>query len=464
MLYRIGLLSFILIFTFSCQEKKEKRIPFSEVKEIVHRNCFGCHHPGGAAPFTLYTHDQIKRKANTIKDVVENGVMPPWPANSNYTHFIDEKKLTSIEKNALIKWIEQGAQNNEVEKKTEIEGQGAEEKWMENIAVDLYSETKHVQRFEMISPIELAGDNRDKFYYVKIPVELEKDTFIKSVSFIPGNRERVHHMNGHWLNYDYTKKEKLAEGKSYVNAEENTDLRKFLELGIEQDDGSFPELKPSVVNYLPGMNALHYPDGIGGFKANRKSTLLIQSIHYGPNSKDSKDQSSVEIEFMDKAPNRPLLEMQLGSLGISPIEPAFVLEPESKNSFRTQWTTDKNLSLLTIIPHMHLLGTKFKAYALSPQNDTIRLIKIDRWDFRWQYHYTFPKIKVIPKGYTIVAEAEFDNTSENPNQAFFPPKRIVEPLSLNMKTTDEMFQLILMYIDHQDGDENISLELQNGAN
>ena len=38
----------------------------------------------------------------------------------------------------------------------------------------------------------------------------------------------------------------------------------------------------------------------------------------------------------------------------------------------------QDISLLTINPHMHLLGKSFLAYAITLNNDTIPLIKIDK--------------------------------------------------------------------------------------
>src|SRR5690606_41507054 len=96
----------------------------------------------------------------------------------------------------------------------------------------------------------------------------------------------------------------------------------------------------------------------------------------------------------------------------------------------------------------------FKAYALKPNGDTIRLISIPRWDFNWQYFYTFPKPVKIPAGSTIVAEGVYDNTSQNHNNPFSPPRLITDKQG-NMKTTDEMFQLHVHCLPHEQDDENL---------
>jgi len=106
---------------------------------------------------------------------------------------------------------------------------------------------------------------------------------------------------------------------------------------------------------------------------------------------------------------------------------------------------------------MHLLGQTFTAFAVSPnKQDTINLIHIPEWDFRWQYFYTYPTMLKIPKGYEIVANATFDNTMENPLNPNKPPVTLKEG-GAQMKTTDEMFQFFITYVPFRAGDENFKL-------
>ena len=86
-------------------------------------------------------------------------------------------------------------------------------------------------------------------------------------------------------------------------------------------------------------------------------------------------------------------------------------------TFRCQYTIPADISLLTINPHMHLLGKSFLAYAVDPAGDTIPLVRIPRWDFRWQYFYTFEHLLPMPRGTTIYVEGEMDNTAGQPLQS-----------------------------------------------
>lgn len=60
-------------------------------------------------------------------------------------------------------------------------------------------------------------------------------------------------------------------------------------------------------------------------------------------------------------------------------------------------------------------------------------------------------------GAIIYIKGIFDNTAANPLNPNDPPIGVGER-KMSMRTTDEMFQLNINYIDYLLGDENISLQ------
>ena len=68
----------------------------------------------------------------------------------------------------------------------------------------------------------------------------------------------------------------------------------------------------------------------------------------------------------------------------------------------------------------------------------------------------------IPANSEIIVEAKFDNTTNNVDNPFNPPRKISEKNWGNgrgsMKTTDEMLQFIITYLPYENGDEKISLK------
>ena len=51
------------------------------LRRPLDRHCVECHQPGTAAPFSLLTYEQVKARAATIAEVVEDQRMPPWTAS-----------------------------------------------------------------------------------------------------------------------------------------------------------------------------------------------------------------------------------------------------------------------------------------------------------------------------------------------------------------------------------------------
>jgi len=372
--------------------------------------------------------------------------MPPWPADPSYRHFLGERVLSHDEIEIIKKWVEGGRPAGDPARlppKPEFP-QGS-----------MLGKPDLVVK--MREPLRIPGDNRDRFMVIKIPYELPHDRFVRAIEFVPGNRKLIHHMNGHIVQYE-DKKKNPFEGPNVVDRESVKTLEEsYHAIHLLNDDGSYPELARSVANYLPGASSgLIYPDGIGGWILKKRGAFLMRDIHYGPSPVETEDQSFFNVFFMDTPPRRPTRELQMGTLGVSEIIPPLVIPPNVVKTFTTKTVIPEDLSLITINPHMHLLGKSFEAFAATPDGRTIPLVRISKWDFRWQYFYVFPKLLKIPKGSTIAAIGIYDNTASNPNNPFSPPREIIGTNG-SMRVTDEMFQLIMTYVPYQAGDEDISL-------
>jgi hypothetical protein len=264
-------------------------------------------------------------------------------------------------------------------------------------------------------------------------------------------------MNAHIIQFEPNKKSNIWDGKFYVNQDQTKSTTIHKELNLLNDDGSYAPMTPSVCNYLPGSQFSFYPDEIGGYKIGKKNAFYLNDMHFGPSPLNEIDSSYFKIYYADKAPKRPVSEFQIGTLGLVPVEPALVVPPNEIKTFHIKFPVPNDISIITMVPHMHLIGKRFWAYAIKPSGDTIRLIRINNWDFRWQYFYQPKTLLKIPRGSTIYVEGDFDNRSSNPNNPFSPPQVIAEREG-SMKTTDEMFQFIITYVPWQKGDEDISLE------
>jgi hypothetical protein len=82
-----------------------------------------------------------------------------------------------------------------------------------------------------------------------------------------------------------------------------------------------------------------------------------------------------------------------------------------------------------------------KAWAVTPDNDTIPLISIPDWDFHWQGMYEFRHPIYLPTGTVLHGEATYDNTTGNDANPNDPPAWV----ALGEATTDEMMLFYFAY-------------------
>lgn len=445
------LILFSLLQLSACNNSNSipENVTFTEhVADIIYNNCSICHRPGGSAHFSLVNYQEVKKYAGPSAFAVRERLMPPWPADPHYTEFIGQRVLSERDIQILEKWAATGA------------AEGPKEKLPALPQFPTGSTIGTPDLRLQVKPYFIKAYTGDQFLLVKVPFELPADTSVSLIEFIPGNSNIVHHVNGDMVIYDPAKKKDVFAGEQIVEMAGDTAtlLEAYQKLGLPNDDGSYPILQKSVVNYLPGVVGQKYPEGIGGFMLPRKGAFLLNDLHYGFAKKDDiHDSSYINIFFSKIPPNRVIQEFQLGTLGVAPVEPDMIILPDTEKQVYSRFRVPFDISILTINPHMHLLGKSFKAYALQPNGDTIRLISIPRWDFNWQYFYTFKKMVKIPKGSTIVAEGIYDNTRKNLNNPFSPPQLVTDKNG-SMKATDEMFQFIISYLPYQEGDEQIRLE------
>lgn len=440
---------FILIFA-ACNLKQSTPTWTGDISELIYTNCSPCHRDGGNAPFALLSYDQVKAKANRIRWATETRYMPPWPADPSYRHFLYERVLSDAQIKMLSQWIKFGMPLGDtlVKIKPPDFYKGSFFK-----KPDLVLHLQHA--------VTLSGNGRDSFIIAKFPYRLPKDTLLDFVEFVPGLKRRVHHVNGHLLSYNRESADPFQGLETFGDTRVNLDSV-YSAMGLTYTDGlkpHYPVLTPNTVYYLPGYLPFAYPNAWGGIKLKKTGAFLLNNIHYGPSLNNQLDSSVLNVFFRSSPIERPFSEAQIGSFGLAPVKPDLIIPANQKASFTSTLKLEKKISILSVNPHMHQIGASFKAYAYTPKGDTIPIIKIPKWDFRWQYYYTFEYPLVLEAGTWITLEATFDNTAQNPNNPFRPPRTITSGNGIeSMKSTEEMLQLIFTFAPYRKGDETRSLK------
>jgi hypothetical protein len=204
--------------------------------------------------------------------------------------------------------------------------------------------------------------------------------------------------------------------------------------------------------WVPGNNtSIFYPQGMA--KILPPKADLIINTHYSPGTIEEVDNLSMKLYFSKEPPKRIVKTFIIDESNV--VNGPFLIPPDSIITFFAQsQPLPYDISVLSVLPHMHVLGKSFKSFAITSAGDVIPLIYIPKWQFNWQLTYPFKNLLKIPKGSIIYVQATYDNTTSNFLNPFNPPK----PVLYGWGTKNEMMNLILEFVEYQSGDENVSTQ------
>ncbi|WP_238804044.1 monooxygenase [Emticicia aquatica] len=413
------LLFFILGNRYSVFAQKTTEIAFHEnVAPIIHKNCTPCHQPNKSGPFNLITYEDVVKRAKFIGRVTQTRYMPPFPADRKFQSYLNDRGLTIGEIATIKLWIDAGMKEGfQQTKKINNE--------------DVNTATQPDLILKMNKPYQISGNNNEDFRFFSLPSNWTKEEYIEAIGFIPGNKKVVHHSR---LMVDTTNKIREIDGLS------ETDPRVY--------DFQKTALKEEFLyGWVPGNDKISFPKGTG-VKLNANSDFLL-NMHYAPSPVVETDQSEILLFFAKEKVDREVKNITLRENDIS--NKPFLIKAGEKATFFISKKIDKSVSLISVLPHMHLIGKTFRAFVITPDGEVINLVKIDNWEFNWQMTYQFKKLLKVPAGSTFIVEASYDNTAGNPENPYSPPKDI----GYGWGTKDEMLNLVLYYLDYKIGDENI---------
>jgi hypothetical protein len=403
----------------------QEKIDFeTNIKPILTKHCVNCHQNGGIAPFSLDNWADVDARAIMIGAVTASKYMPPWRADTSFQHYKNENYLSKTDIELIQQWIQNDQPRGIVERRKEKGSQQIKVKKKQGNEIQIGFNRAFV----------IKGENKEEFRFFHMPSKIKENGYIQSIEFVPGNKKQVHHSR---IMIDTTQSISGIDGLS----EEDSSILKYQ---------TKPLADPFLFGWVPGNDKIIFPKGIG--KKIYANSDFIVNVHYVPSPIQVVDSSSIIIQLSNEPIEREAQTLTLTENNIS--NQPFIIYPNKKSTFymRSPVLQD-SISLISIMPHMHLLGKTFKSYAITPDGNIIPLVHVPSWDFNWQTTYQFTKFTLLPKGSVIYAEATYDNTNENPLNPYKPARTV----GYGWGSKDEMMNLILYYVKYRQGDELIDL-------
>lgn len=343
----------------------------NQIARILNQRCVECHREGELAPFSMASYDEVVLWAETIREAVLDGRMPPWFADPRHGHFANDFSISAEERELIDRWVTNGCPEGEAANLPEPPSFVTGWRIGEPDAV-----------YEMEETFAVPADGTVDYQHFLIGPKFEEDVWISAAEARPGNSAVVHHI------------------VLFAVPGDVEEVRGDRRGGI----GAFGQM---VAIYAPGMPPWDYPEGTAmQIKAGSK---LVMQMHYTPSGTAQDDRSYVGVRFAqpDEVQKRIRYGMAINvGFEIPPHEPAY--EVTSGTRFR------RDTLLLNLFPHMHYRGKSFDFTAIYPDGTSEVLLSVPRYDFNWQLRYDLAEPKLMPKGTRLVCRGLFDNSASNP--------------------------------------------------
>jgi len=145
----------------------------------------------------------------------------------------------------------------------------------------------------------------------------------------------------------------------------------------------------------------------GQAKLVKAGSSLTFQLHYTTTGKPEEDQTSVGFIFAKQPPRERIKSILVYNR-------TFTIPAGDGNSLvgaRAEVLHDAKL--VSILPHMHFRGKDFQVRAIYPSGESEILLRVPKYDFRWQINYYLATPKLLPKGTMIEVTGHFDNSVNN---------------------------------------------------
>lgn len=386
------------------------------IAPLLYHNCTGCHHPGGAGPFSLMTYEDARRRAPQMLVVTQSRFMPPWLPEPGYGDFADVRRLREEDLALIKRWVAEGMKQG---------NPASAPKSPEYNASWTLGKPDLVLTAER--PYTLAAGGSDVYRNFILPNPLKETHYIRAIEILPGAPSVVHHAN---VLIDRTaefRREHPAEWRDGVAG---------MELAVDagetfNPDGHFLFWKQDT----PGV-----VEPVGMPWTLEAGNDLILNMHLKPSGRQETIQARIGLYFTTTPPAQQPMLLQLDrddALDIPAGEAHFTVEDEL--------TLPVDVEVLGIYPHAHYLGKDMQCWAVLPGVGKQWLIWIRDWDIDRQSVYSYREPVHLPRGTVVHMRYTYDNSAQNPRNPHSPPVRV----RAGNRSGDEMSHLWLQVLPVQ---------------
>jgi mono/diheme cytochrome c family protein len=413
-------------------------VTFSEhVAPIVFNRCATCHRPGEAAPFSLLSYEDVRKRGKLIANVTQTRYMPPWLGTSEMGSFRDDRRLTDAQIQVIQQWVQAGMPEGDTSKMPKIP-----------TFTPGWQLGKPDLVVQMPEAFEIPADGPDVFRNFAIPLNVSRNQWVRAVEFRSSAKASHHAL----FFLDQTGEARKADeadprpgfvGMNFLGA--GAAARGAV--GQRQGRGLAGLLggRLGLGGWAVGGTPSGLPEGLA--RPLPMGSDLILQMHFHPTGKVEREQATLGIYFAEKPPTRTLTALQMPPV-FGALAGIDIPAGDKQYTIRDSFTLPIDAEVVSAGGHAHYLAREMRMTATLPDGQKKELFDIPDWKFNWQERYYFRSLVRLPRGTRLDVEVSYDNSSGNPNNPSNPPKRV----TFGEQSTDEMGAVTIEMVPVNEGD------------
>ncbi|MFP6583624.1 MAG: hypothetical protein VCD00_13875 [Candidatus Hydrogenedentota bacterium] len=386
-----------------------------QIIRLMQSKCIQCHHSGGIGNGDWADYATVASSGASIKAYVQLGLMPPWNASPEETQgygagqgFLPNSELTQEQIVLIATWVDAGAP----------EGDPADAPPALVFDDGWFQGPPDVVLEMPVAWTHDPGADRYRCFIVEPQVAGSLDNYEVIIGFEvkPSNLEIAHHAVVY-----------IADGAAALAAQAADTVTPMIPNdGYDCFGGSGISGATVLQGWAPGSNSVALLNDKLGIPLPPDKVIINQMHYHNFGATPETDQTSVGL-VLAPDPYDPELLLVINQLptdfpGIS--VPAIAgpaatrdggygpMWPSETNTYYMSVPIGEDIHLVSVFPHMHLIGDQFNVTATLPGGGPdIPIIDLDKWDFDWQLSYNFKQPIALSAGSTLHVQGTYTNTT-----------------------------------------------------
>ncbi len=373
-----------------------------DVAPLVYARCVPCHRPGGFAPFSLVSYEDVAKRSELIRRVTINRQMPPTDGLSDHATVPLFAKLNDAELRMIQEWVRAGSPEGSPAAVPPVPT--FDDKWS-------LGEPDLVLELERPTPVRAAGNPYWRAYFVQLPPDMSRKGLI-ALDVRPRSPKAVRHV---------------------LLAQDPNAKSTFAGYGFSTSGTLNVAGKHLVGAWAPGYRPLRLPEKT--VLPLQPLPLLVQ-VHYAPTGKEEEGQIEIALYFGKGSECRNASWLTLG-------RDDFVIEPDQSLELSDSIVLDQSIQIIAVHPEARMFADQVNLSEVLPESRPSTVLQIYAWRIDWIGSYVFDNPVRVKKGSRLTAKVAYDNGRHAPaNEGREQPGLVTSGPTL----MDEIFKVHVLFV------------------